>query len=196
MKNLAIFALLCTVLFTLCACTGNPTPPNEANATKAYENFVKGKNAAADTEGKSLSVRALSTRDGQPGIDRYTMRDLSGDGVPELITEGAKLHIFTFTGKRVELAHTVDTSFKTSSADILESGAILYKYVSDGTHYEYITFTTDCRPQITTFFDAENAKEGSTYSFNNHPLSKEEFDQQVSPFLTEKQAELTWNNAE
>ncbi len=78
MKKITAFILLCVLLLTLCACTGNPTPPNEQSATKAYDAFLSGKATAADSKGKSLSVNALSTRDSKSRPQIVTFFDAQG----------------------------------------------------------------------------------------------------------------------
>lgn len=184
------------VCIGLSGCAGGSSPastPSEQEVVlQKYDAFLSGQTSAyaMETE-ETVSVTDFSQIDSQRGIDRFALYDVTGDGVPELITSSLTYSIFTYQGDRLLWIYESPVNVMNGSVTILENGAVLSAHTSTGVFYEYATFASDNTPSRTAF-DCLESEEFSVYHFRGQEVTKDEWDTLTKDIFALKSAELTW----
>ncbi len=167
---------------------------NQQPAIDAFTNFLNGKIPAknvvpnkASASPNYIYITDLSCRDlTLLGIDQFTLFDLNDDGIPELITEGYTMDVFSYNNDG-ELTMIYSSPAGSSSRKyLLQNKKIYWKLSATGTTYEIASFDKELNVTIDTYFDGANASAAGyeTYYHNEKPVTAEEFSKLEAEFLT------------
>ncbi len=159
-------------------------------AIKAFNTFLNyncyERNEEDDIFGRSI---------GEYPVDIYALFDVTHDEIPELLTEGPILRVFSFQEGKVMLSY-VDKDGPapmTKSQYFLENGASVTVITSNGREYYYRTFSDKSTLSDVYFHDDYFC---GKYHFDGEEVSKEEYDNLTKDYFEamEKKADLTWYN--
>lgn len=150
----------------------------------AYVDFLNEKTYAKNeslnkpTASKEFfTITDLNTYNLNSGIDLYTFFDLNDDGIPELITEGYTINVFSFN-EDGQIAMIYESPAGSSSQkNLLANKKIFWSLTSTGTSYEIASFDKDLNVTVDTYFDGKTEQEGDEESFyhNDKKLTESEF---------------------
>ena len=183
----------------------DPTKGEAYNAAiKAYNEFLNGKISAKDKNtNKTFNINKITNMNGNPGIDRFALFDVNGDGIPELHTCAMTYLVFSYQDKQVVLWYESGHNFMEGSTYMLENGALFAFSATIGRSYDYTTFGPDGTAATISFFDAatfdgQDVPENASYSFRGKDVSKKEFDTLTKKYisLSKKPASIEWHKYE
>ena len=117
-------------------------------AIRIYQEFINGSRTADEED-----IKKISTPTGEPERrveTKYTMVDVTGDGIPELHVYGARNEYWIFTVKGDELCYFTGFNSYMSEYHLLENGAFLFKendrFENYGEYYEYFELDASGEP--------------------------------------------------
>lgn len=154
-------------------------------AINAFIDFLNAKTTAKnltpnqpELARNNIFITDLNRRDlSLAGVDQYTFFDLNGDNIPELITEGYEIDVFSYNGDGN--INWIYSSPAGSSAQksLLSNKKIFWSLTSTGVSYEIASFDKDLTVTIDTYFDGatEAEDDDELYLHNGKELTAKEF---------------------
>ncbi len=164
-------------------------------AIKAYNQFLSGVIPATDINGggETFYIDDTSDINLQSGINKYSLLDITGDGIPELHTKSYEYHIFSISdGRLVQVCSS--PTLNCATAYIIENGALFWHKDTIGTTYDYITINADLTTNSLSFFDGTDGGKSPLYYFEDKQVTKTEFDNLTREYLSaaENPADMVW----
>lgn len=161
---------------------------NEAIVT--YNAFLNNRRLAYGEE-TSFYVSDLYATVDTSGILSYALADLTGDEVPELLTQGHGLNVFSYILGRVVHLYESPAGLETR---VLSNGALWEERVGDGNHYRYTTFFEIGTTRTVSFSDPGDDTLDTSYYVKGEKMDKAEYDALTAVYFQEAQtpADLTW----
>lgn len=158
---------------------------------RIYQEFIDGKRMADEED-----IKKISTRTGEPERrveTKYTMVDVTGDGIPELHVYGARGEYWIFCVKGGEMCYFAGFNSYMCEYHPLENGAFLFK-INDshdyGEHYKYFELNTLGEPKNEVKFswvsrDADHwiYQEDDVYEFDGQKCTYEEWYSMTRKYL-------------
>ena len=159
----------------------------------AYNAFLKGQRVAheygeLDT---TFYVSDLYATVNDKGIKRYALADVTGDGVPELITEGYSMSVFTYqSGRLLRLYESRAGACKTL---LLSNGCLWEERCGTGVTYWYTKFF-EIGTTRTIEFGVGYFSYGNEYHIERVDVSKADYDARTATYFAnaESPALLIW----
>lgn len=153
-------------------------------AIDAFTNFLNGKAVAKDvTPNKPaqskdyIYISDLNCRDlTLTGIDQFALFDLNDDGIPELITDGYTMDVFSYDNGELKVIYETPAG-SSSLKYLLASKKIYWSLATTGVSYEIASFDKDLNVTVDTYFDGKTEQEGDEESFyhNENKITESEF---------------------
>ncbi len=160
------------------------------DAIKAYNTFLNN-NCYERNEENGYDIFGRSI--GDYPVDIYTLFDMSHDGIPELLTKGPLLRIFSYQEGKVVLSYVDKDGPSPMSRynSFLEDGSLVTVRTQEGNEYWFRKFIDNYFVEYVYFYDDYYADK---YYFNGEEVSKEEYDNLTKDYFEaiEKKADLTW----
>jgi len=177
-------------------------------AITAYNGFLSGKSMATRSEPNGekkteFFIHEMIQMDGGSGIEEFSLKDLNGDDIPELIVRPEPflkmIDVFFYHEEKLSLVHSINTGTE-GDVSILKNGAIFsYRGPSDSVNYVYTVLEKDGKAVTTSFGGATPEYSDSVpnpyYYFQDHDkISKESWEEQTKPYFAaaEQKADLEW----
>ena len=170
------------------------TVENYNESIVAYNAFLKGQRVAHEYGDfdKMFYVSDLYTdmSETKKGVQRYTLADVTGDGVPELITEGYTMSVFTYqSGRVLRLYESSAGMFPT----LLSNGCLWeWRMGGGGNTYRYTGFFEIGTTRTVQFGRPDNPED--QYYVDDVWMNKADFDAKTSTYFANAQspALLIW----
>ncbi len=216
MKKIAL--LLLTIIFLTACDTKSPdTNSNAKNSNALTKEFLKTDsskeqeyNAAIKTYNEFLSGEADAINkdnndtfdintvlDDKSGLDHinYAIFDLTGDGIPELLTFSGQYYIYSYQNGSVVFWLAAGNNLH-GPVDFLENGAIFCTLNTTGIFYRYMTFDSDGNLSEINFASPPASDNGVEYPyyFNNKEVSENEWADLTKEYfsLAKKIVSIAW----
>lgn len=167
----------------------------------AYNAFLKRQRVAyeCDDFNTMLYVSDLYATVNEKGIRSYTLADVTGDGVPDLITSGYEWNIFTYqSGRLLRLYQSAAGMFP----ELLSNGCLWEERLGGGNNYRYTKFFEIGTTYTVQFgepgYDSDKNEyyvAGAQEDYSNDMwISKADFDAQTSAYFeaSKSPALLIW----
>lgn len=167
---------------------------NYNESITAYNQFLRGLRVAheygeLDTTFYVSDLYA-DERESVKGVQRYTLADVTGDGVPELITEGYTMSVFTYqSGRVLRLYESSAGMFPT----LLSNGRLWeWRMGGGGNTYRYTRFFEIGTTRTVQFGSPDNPED--QYYVDDVWMNKADFDAKTSTYFANAQspALLIW----
>ena len=161
---------------------------------RAYNAFLKGQRAAyeyGDSETK-LYLSDLYATVNDKGIKRYALADVTGDGVPELITSGYGWNLFTYqSGRLLRIYENPPGLYPTR---LLSNGCLWEERLGGGNFYRYTHFFEIGTTRSVEFGDPGYDSDEDKYHVDGVWMKKAEFDAKTATYFenAKKPALLIW----
>ncbi len=165
---------------------------NQQPAIDAFTSFLNGKASAKDVTPNKPSqskdyiyIFDLNCRNiTLSGIDAFTLFDLNDDGIPELITEGYTINVFSYDNGELKAIYETPAG-SSSQKYLLANKKIYWSLATIGVSYEIASFDKDLSVTIETYFDGKTEQEGDEEIFyhNEDKLTESEFYKLMSEFM-------------
>ena len=159
----------------------------------AYNAFLKGQRVAheygeIDT---MFYVSDLYATVNDKGIKRYALADVTGDGVPELITEGYSMSVFTYQSGRLLRLYETAAGMERK---ILSNGYLWEQRLGGGNNYRYTKFFEIGTTRTVEFGDPGYDTDDKKYHVDGVWMNKADFDAKTSTYFAnaESPALLLW----
>ena len=159
----------------------------------AYNSFLKGQRVAyeygeLDT---TLYVSDLYATVNDKGIKRYALADVTGDGVPELITEGYSMSVFTYQSGRLLRLYETAAGMERK---ILSNGYLWEQRLGGGNNYRSTKFFEIGTTRTVEFGDPGYDTDDKKYHVDGVWMNKTDFDAKTSTYFANAQspALLIW----
>ena len=160
----------------------------------AYNAFLKGQRVAheygeIDT---MFYVSDLYATWQENGIRSYTLADVTGDGVPELITSGVDWNIFTYqSGRLLRLYQSAAGMYPTR---LLSNGCLWEERLGGGNQYRYTKFFEIGTTRTVEFGDPGYDTDDKKYHVDGVWMNKADFDAKTATYFAnaESPALLLW----
>ena len=159
----------------------------------AFTSFLNGKalakNASPNKAAQSkdyIHISDLNCRDlTLTGIDQFALFDLNDDGIPELITDGYTMDVFSYDNGELKVIYETPAG-SSSLKYLLASKKIYWSLATTGVSYEIATFDKNLNVTVDTYFDGKTEQEGDEESFyhNENKITETEFYKLKSEFMT------------
>lgn len=141
-------------------------------AIDAFTNFLNGKAVAKDvTPNKPaqskdyIYISDLNCRNiTLSGIDAFTLFDLNDDGIPELVTEGYTMDVFSYDNGELKMIYSSPAG-SSSLKYLLASKKIYWSLATTGVSYEIASFDKDLNVTVDTYFDGKTEQVGDEEIF-------------------------------
>ena len=171
----------------------NDSVENYNDSITAYNQFLRGLRAAHEYGDfdTTLYVSDLPATVSTGGIQRYTLADVTGDGVPELITNGYTMSVFTYqSGRLLRLYESRAGACKTL---LLSNGCLWEERCGTGVTYWYTKFF-EIGTTRTIEFGVGYFSYGNEYHIEGVDVSKADYDAKTSTYFANAQspALLLW----
>ena len=177
----------------------SPDPTKDAaynNAIAVYNDFLSGQISAVDKTGETLSLHVTDIVSdiytGKKGPSRYALADLTGDGVPELLTESYYWTLDIFSVQAGELVRMFYKS-PSSTWKVLSNGAVWADKTSAGSMYTYTVFDRSGTAQSVSFGDPGEGSSLSCY-FEDEDVTREQYEALTAEYFyqSESEALMLW----
>ena len=160
---------------------------------RAYNAFLKGQRAAyeyGDLE-TMLYVSDLYATVNDRGIKRYALADVTGDGVPELITEGYSMSVFTYQSGRLLRLYETAAGMERK---ILSNGYLWEQRLGGGNTYCYTKFFEIGTTRTVEFGDPGYDTDDKKYHVDGVWMNKTDFDAKTATYFANAQSSalLIW----
>ncbi len=160
---------------------------------RAYNAFLKGQRAAyefGDLETK-LYVSDLYATVNDNGIKRYALADVTGDGMPELITEGYTMSVFSYQSGRVLRLYESGAGCERV---LLSNGYLWEERLGGGNTYRYTKFFAIGTTRTVELGDPGYDTDGKLYHVDRVWMNKADFDAKTATYFenAKKPALLIW----
>ncbi len=160
----------------------------------AYNAFLKGQRVAheygeLDT---TLYVSDLYATVNDKGIKRYALADVTGDGVPELITSGYGWNLFTYqSGRLLRIYENPPGLYPTR---LLSNGCLWEERLGGGNYYRYTKFFEIGTTHTVEFGDPGYDTDEKLYHVDGVWMNKADFDAKTATYFenAKKPALLIW----
>lgn len=153
-------------------------------AIDAFTNFLNGKAVAKDvTPNKPaqskdyIYISDLNCRNiTLSGIDAFTLFDLNDDGIPELVTEGYTMDVFSYDNGELKMIYSSPAG-SSSLKYLLANKKIYWSLSTIGVSYEIASFDKNLNVTVDTYFDGKTEQVGDEEIFyhNENKISESEF---------------------
>ena len=162
----------------------NDTVENYNDSITAYNQFLRGLRAAHEYGelDKMFYVSDLYTdmSETKKGVQRYTLADVTGDGVPELITSGETWNIFTYqSGRLLRLYETVAGLFP----KLLSNGCLWEERLGGGNTYRYTKFFEIGSTRTAELGDPGYDTDEDKYYVDDVWMNKADFDAKTATYF-------------
>ena len=169
------------------------TVTNYNPSMMAYNAFLKGQKVAYEygDHDTIFYVSDLYATVNDKGIKRYALADVTGDGVPELITEGYSMSVFTYqSGRLLRLYESRAGACKTL---LLSNGCLWEERCGAGVTYWYTKFF-EIGTTRTIEFGVGYFSYGNEYHIERVDVSKADYDARTATYFANAQspALLLW----
>lgn len=160
----------------------------------AYNAFLKGQKVAYEYGDLDTTfyVMDLYATWQENGIRSYTLADVTGDGVPELITSGVDWNIFTYqSGRLLRLYQSAAGMYPTR---LLSNGCLWEERLGGGNNYRYTKFFEIGTTHTVEFGDPGYDSDKNEYYVDGVWMNKADFDAKTSAYFAnaESPALLLW----
>lgn len=159
----------------------------------AYNAFLKGQRVAheygeLDT---TFYVSDLYATVNDSGIKRYALADVTGDGVPELITEGYSMSVFTYQSGRLLRLYETAAGMERK---ILSNGYLWEQRLGGGNNYRYTKFFEIGTTRTVELGDPGYDTDDKKYHVDGVWMNKTDFDAKTATYFenAKKPALLIW----
>ena len=174
-----------------------PTEQKTLTIDEAFEAYLKGEIPAVYIDGRDKYIYEQGTINFYRGIGSYELRDVTGDGVPEMLLGAVGQEILMYQNGKLVTIYVAHTNGMNGPIDLLENGAMFEIHKTTGNFYYYTTFNADGSANLITFDlieYPEDQKEKNAYYFEGEKVTKQEFDELTKDIFAaaEKKAELNW----
>ena len=164
---------------------------------EAFDAYLKGEIPAVYIDGRDKYIYEQGTINFYRGIGSYELRDVTGDGVPEMLLGAVGREILMYQDGKLVTIYVAHTNGMNGPIALLENGAMFEKHVTTGNFYYYTTFNADGSANEITFDlieYPEDQKEKNAYYFEGEKVTKQEFDELTKDIFAaaEKKAEIDW----
>ena len=165
---------------------------------EAFEAYLKGEIPAVYIDGRDKYIYEQGTINFYRGIGSYELRDVTGDGVPEMLLGAVGREILMYQDGKLVTIYVAHTNGMNGPIDLLENGAMFEIHKTTGNFYYYTTFNADGSANETQFGLLENPEDETQndYWFGEFEkkVTKQEFDELTKDIFAaaEKKAELDW----
>ena len=165
---------------------------------EAFEAYLKGEIPAVYIDGRDKYIYEQGTINFYRGIGSYELRDVTGDGVPEMLLGAVGREILMYQDGKLVTIYVAHTNGMNGPIDLLENGAMFEIHKTTGNFYYYTTFNADGSANETQFGLLENPEDETQndYWFGEFEkkVTKQEFDELTKDIFAaaEKKAELNW----
>lgn len=163
---------------------------------EAFEAYLKGEIPAVYIDGRDKYIYEQGTINFYRGIGSYELRDVTGDGVPEMLLGAVGREILMYQDGKLVTIYVAHTNGMNGPIALLENGAMFEKHVTTGIFYYYTTFNADGSANEITFDLYENPENPNQnhYEFEGKVVTKQEFDELTKDIFAaaEKKAEIDW----
>jgi len=177
----------------------SPDPTKDTaynNAIAVYNDFLSGQISAVDKTGETLSLHVTDIVSdiytGKKGPSRYALADLTGDGVPELLTES---YYWTLDIFSVQAGELVRMFYKNPSSTwkVLSNGAVWADKTGAGSMYTYTVFDRSGTAQSVSFGDPGEGSSLSCY-FEDEDVTREQYEALTAEYFyqSELEALMLW----
>lgn len=161
-------------------------------AIDAFTNFLNGKAVAKNiTPNKPaqskdyIYISDLNCRNiTLSGIDAFTLFDLNDDGIPELVTDGYTMDVFSYDNGELKMIYSSPAG-SSSLKYLLASKKIYWSLATTGVSYEIASFDKNLNVTVDTYFDGKTEQVGDEEIFyhNENKISESEFYKLMSAFM-------------
>lgn len=159
----------------------------------AYNAFLKGQRVAHEYGELDtiFYVSDLYATVNDKGIKRYALADVTGDGVPELITEGYSMSVFTYQSGRLLRLYETAAGMERK---ILSNGYLWEQRLGGGNNYRYTKFFEIGTTHTVEFGDPGYDTDDKKYHVDGVWMNKADFDAKTSTYFANAQspALLIW----
>lgn len=159
----------------------------------AYNAFLKGQRVAYEYGDRDtiFYVSDLYATVNDKGIKRYALADVTGDGVPELITEGYSMSVFTYQSGRLLRLYETAAGMERK---ILSNGYLWEQRLGGGNNYRYTKFFEIGTTRTVKFGDPGYNSDKNEYYVDGVWMNKADFDAKTSTYFANAQspALLIW----
>jgi len=165
---------------------------------EAFDAYLKGEIPAVYIDGRDKYIYEQGTINFYRGIGSYELRDVTGDGVPEMLLGAVGREILMYQDGKLVTIYVAHTNGMNGPIALLENGAMFEKHVTTGNFYYYTTFNADGSANETQFGLLENPEDETQndYWFGEFEkkVTKQEFDELTKDIFAaaEKEAKLDW----
>lgn len=148
----------------------------------AYNSFLRGQRVAYEYGGfdTMFYVSDLYATVNDKGIRSYALADVTGDGVPELITEGYSMSVFTYQSG--QLLRLYESRAGVCETFLLSNGCLWEKRCGTGEFYWYTKFF-EIGTTHTTEFGIGWFSYGDEYYVESVSMDKAEFDTKTATYF-------------
>ena len=165
---------------------------------EAFEAYLKGEIPAVYIDGRDKYIYEQGTINFYRGIGSYELRDVTGDGVPEMLLGAVGREILMYQDGKLVTIYVAHTNGMNGPIALLENGAMFEIHKTTGNFYYYTTFNADGSANETQFGLLENPEDETQndYWFGEFEkkVTKQEFDELTKEYFAaaEKEARLDW----
>ena len=161
------------------------TIENYNEAIVAYNSFLNNRRYAYDGSAtfylSDMGITAF----------RYTIADVTGDEVPELLIQENGINVFSYMQGRVMHLYQSPVGME---VQLLSNGNLWAQRIGDGNHYRYVTFFAVGTTRIATFGYTGDPAAGASYYVGDEWMTKEEYDRRTADYFeaANSPAHLIW----